>query len=580
VWVARGWRGLAALLVAFATCLAPRLQVAAFEPAGVTVPDLVGRTAAEAKQLCVAAGLIPRFQVGKPAAAAADAFHIYATTPAASTTVPSGSTVVVTIYADVVVGGSPAPVPPPVSPPLPGGNGSAGRDAWLGIYTLELSQGERAALKITAPTGVVVVGIYPNSPAQAAGLRLGDTLLFVNQQPVVSLEQATEVIAVRPPSDPIDLIIQRHEGRRSVPITPTAPPRDLNSIARKLADSGLAWAQYEMACEHLLGGRTAQDAAQARAWMQKAAEQNLTVAQESLGNMLIAGIGGARDVEQGRQWLEKAATAGFIEGQYHLGMMYYQGQVLKRDIPAAVKWIRRAAESGHGASQLTLGCWFETMEPPDHDVALYWLQKAAANRVAEANAKIAVLYLNGWGVEKNEAQALRYFLAAANAGDVPSQYVAGVFTRNGTGTPADLAGALQWFQKAAANGEPRAQNELGLMYQSGRGVTADQVEAAKWFRLAAKNGNHVAEYNMALLTAQSDDPSAAVGWYRRAAEHGLAEAQVKLGALYTKGEGVEPSRDQALLWYQRAALQGNAEAKESLRQLAVDSKTKPPSDGQ
>ena len=57
-----------------------------------------------------------------------------------------------------------------------------------------------------------------------------------------------------------------------------------------------------------------------------------------------------------------------------------------------------------------------------------------------------------------------------------------------------------------------------------------------------------------------EDDVEAVKWYRLAAEQGLAEAQVNLGAMYDNGEGVPEDDAEAARWYRMAAEQGNSQA--------------------
>jgi TPR repeat protein len=50
-------------------------------------------------------------------------------------------------------------------------------------------------------------------------------------------------------------------------------------------------------------------------------------------------------------------------------------------------------------------------------------------------------------------------------------------------------------------------------------------------------------------------------WYEKAARHGQADAQYRLGRLYESGEGVKKDMKRAAHWYRRAARNGNKEAK-------------------
>jgi TPR repeat protein len=56
----------------------------------------------------------------------------------------------------------------------------------------------------------------------------------------------------------------------------------------------------------------------------------------------------------------------------------------------------------------------------------------------------------------------------------------------------------------------------------------------------------------------------AANWFGKAAEQGLANAQLNLGSLYERGEGVEQNPQQAEKWYRLAAAQGSEEAQERL----------------
>jgi localization factor PodJL len=63
------------------------------------------------------------------------------------------------------------------------------------------------------------------------------------------------------------------------------------------------------------------------------------------------------------------------------------------------------------------------------------------------------------------------------------------------------------------------------------------------------------------------DPSAAVGWIRRAAEAGLVGSQFNLGAVYERGMGVPQDLRQAFIWYSLAAEGGDGEALRQVERL-------------
>ena len=56
------------------------------------------------------------------------------------------------------------------------------------------------------------------------------------------------------------------------------------------------------------------------------------------------------------------------------------------------------------------------------------------------------------------------------------------------------------------------------------------------------------------------DFAAARSWYRKAAEQGLAKAQLNLGVMYANGRGVPQDYVQAHMWWNLSAAQGDADA--------------------
>src|SRR3989475_11307471 len=80
----------------------------------------------------------------------------------------------------------------------------------------------------------------------------------------------------------------------------------------------------------------------------------------------------------------------------------------------------------------------------------------------------------------------------------------------------------------------------------------------------ADSGDADAQVNVGLLYAKGEgvprDFAQARQWWQKAAAQGDAQAQVNLGLLYAKGEGVPQDFAQAREWYEKAAAQGNAQA--------------------
>ena len=69
----------------------------------------------------------------------------------------------------------------------------------------------------------------------------------------------------------------------------------------------------------------------------------------------------------------------------------------------------------------------------------------------------------------------------------------------------DYANAFKWYAKASAQGLAMAQYNLGVMYSQGRGVPQDYKQAFKWYAKAAEQGDAFAQNNLAWLLATCPD---------------------------------------------------------------------------
>jgi TPR repeat protein len=66
----------------------------------------------------------------------------------------------------------------------------------------------------------------------------------------------------------------------------------------------------------------------------------------------------------------------------------------------------------------------------------------------------------------------------------------------------------------------------------------------------------------------TQDYSAAMKWYRMAADQGFADAQFSLGEMYRKGLcGLPQSDDLAVEWYRKAADQKHFDAQQALESI-------------
>lgn len=150
-------------------------------------------------------------------------------------------------------------------------------------------------------------------------------------------------------------------------------------------------------------------------------------------------------------------------------------------------------------------------------------------------------------------------IGAANAGSTDCQNAVGYLLRYGYGVDKDAAEAKRWFQLAASKNNSAAQYNLALMLASGDGGIKDIQEAAKWLLRAAEQGNAKAQANLGTVYSQGigveTNQEKAVLWWKKAAEAGNPMAQNNLGLALVKGAGTRANQSMGRLWLEKAAAQ-------------------------
>jgi hypothetical protein len=96
----------------------------------------------------------------------------------------------------------------------------------------------------------------------------------------------------------------------------------------------------------------------------------------------------------------------------------------------------------------------------------------------------------------------------------------------------DPAEAVKWYRKAAEQGDANAQFNLGLCFEDGQGVAMDPVEAVKWCRRAAEQGHADAQFNLGWCFMDglgvANDLGEAAKWFQKAADQGRVYAKQRL----------------------------------------------------
>ena len=94
--------------------------------------------------------------------------------------------------------------------------------AYFGLQVTPVSA--NAATVNGTAEGLLVTGIDPSGPAQAAGLATGDVITSINGQPAVSTDQLVELTLTKQPGDKVAVDYNRNGASHSTTITLTSQP--------------------------------------------------------------------------------------------------------------------------------------------------------------------------------------------------------------------------------------------------------------------------------------------------------------------------------------------------------------------
>ncbi len=170
-----------------------------------------------------------------------------------------------------------------------------------------------------------------------------------------------------------------------------------------------------------------------------------------------------------------------------------------------------------------------------------------------ADYAMAVKYMRGSGVAKDEQKALTYLVRAADAGNPQAELAMGYYFLKGTGgIKQDSAKAAAFFTKAAEQGNRDAQYNVGLAYVRGEGVAKDLTKAYRWFEQAALQDDTGAQYNVGVMAMNGEgrtaDSLTAYVWFKLASEKaygGAVEAMDTANTGMTADQAKEIDREYA-----------------------------------
>jgi serine protease Do len=95
---------------------------------------------------------------------------------------------------------------------------------WLGVSIQDVNDAIAAAMGLKKPGGALVADVIKGSPADDAGLKVGDIILAVNNQPIRTSADLRNIVASSAPGSSISVELQRSGHERTVDVTLSEQP--------------------------------------------------------------------------------------------------------------------------------------------------------------------------------------------------------------------------------------------------------------------------------------------------------------------------------------------------------------------
>jgi TPR repeat protein len=331
------------------------------------------------------------------------------------------------------------------------------------------------------------------------------------------------------------------------------------------------------------GGANQRDIQKSVLWYRKAvdySEPESDCATTAMGHLHSIYRRQAQNVrKEDTDWLRGRAEGKDQFAQLTLSHLYTEGKGVERDETQAAFWLRRFLD------QPTPPC------PPDSWCGHYIRTIPYCptyEYIGRAAYEMGCRYISGRGVDRDDAEAARCFLRAAEDNHAAAQYALAYMYHHGKGVECNDDEALERLYKANSRWRTRAfffdhdssrheykyaacsmlwkdapEGYATYMYRDRppdcfyKTVLADWTDYPGWLEIFALNGDKKACFNLGTLylggQGRRRDTAQALCWFKQAAGYGDAESCYVVNEFYKYGVSVEQDAAEALAWRKKAA---------------------------
>ena len=266
--------------------------------------------------------------------------------------------------------------------------------------------------------------------------------------------------------------------------------------------------------------------------------------------------------------LEVLAYEGDTDAMVMLGrMLEYGADDVKQSFTEAISWYQMASDSGNVDGTCALGYFYLTGTGVDKDLvkALELFDtaiEAGSTNAYVGKARVLLEQLDISREDEEDAQdadTLKATEEATNKSDTDSESDESVI-------PEEEKNIFDLFYKAQISGDVDGSYYLGYAYENGIGTAVDYKKAFDYYSRAAKSNstdlsdqNAINKANVAigLLYIKGNgvdqDSTQAMEFFETASNNGYAKGSYYLGQIYENGVGVDKDYEKAMEYYLMAA---------------------------
>ena len=411
---------------------------------------------------------------------------------------------------------------------------------------------------------------------------------------------------------------------------------------QKAANGGDAYAMYALGKMYRDGMGMELNSEQAYQYFLAAAKLEHEFAQFAAAEALLSGTGVKKNVQGAVDWFQKCAEKGNLFAFYQLGRIYSEEDMLdekkarlyyalalagfieqekeeenaqteyciasmlldglgtEKDVESAVKWFSKSAKQNNPYAAYKLGEIFSDENQPCYDQKkasrFYrqafdgFLNQEQEEADARLEYRVASMYLEGKGTEKDVKAAVQWFTLSAEKENNYAAYQLGEIFSDEKQPCRDMEKANNFYRQAL-NGfleqeEEEADTQLEYrianMYLAGKGAKKDVEAAVRWFSKSAEKNNSYAAYRLGEIFSDEKQPGRdqekASRFYRQALDGFLKQEQdeadpqleYRIAGMYSAGKGVEKDVAAAVRWFSKSADRNNFYSAYQLGELLSD----------